>query len=117
MKVGVTYSSFDLLNINHVEILKNARKQCDYLIVCLKLEPSLNQLNRNKNSQSIIEKYIQLKESKNVDEIVPYVLKEDIDDLLRSFKIDICIVNEKNTDFIGKKYCLKKGIEIYNNFL
>jgi glycerol-3-phosphate cytidylyltransferase len=115
MRVGITFSSFDLLHAGHLVMLKEAKKQCDHLIVGLQLDPSIDKSNKNGPSESIIERYIQLKDSKYVDEIVPYVSELDVEDILRSFKIDIRIIREeyKTIDFIGKEYCIEKGIEIY----
>ena len=117
MRVGITFSSFDLLHAGHVMMLKEAKKQCDYLIVGLQLDPSLDRSNKNAPSQSIIERYIQLKGSKYIDEIIPYVVEQDVEDILRSFKIDVRIIGEeyKTIDFTGKEYCKKRGIEIYYN--
>ena len=117
MRVGITFSSFDLLHAGHVVMLKEAKKQCDHLIVGLQLDPSVDRTNKNSPSQSIIERYIQLKGSKYVDEIIPYVSEQDLDDILRSFNIDLRIIGEeyKDKDFTGKAYCLEKGIDIYYN--
>jgi glycerol-3-phosphate cytidylyltransferase len=117
MKIGFTFSSFDKLNGEDVVMLKKAKKQCDYLIVCLQLHPSINKSYKSIPSKSIIERYIQLKGSKYVDEIIPYVLEQDVEDVLRSFKIDVCIIGQeyKTVDFSGKEYCKEKGIEIYYN--
>jgi glycerol-3-phosphate cytidylyltransferase len=117
MKVGITFSSFDLLHAGHVVMLKEAKKHCDYLIVGLQLDPSIERPNKNSPSQSIIERYIQLKGSKYVDEIIPYESEQDVEDILRSFKIDVRIIGEeyKTVDFTGKKYCIEKEIEIYYN--
>ena len=117
MRIGITFSAFDLLHAGHVVMLKEAKKQCDYLMVGLHLDPSHNRPKKNKPSQSIIERYIQLKGSKYVDEIIPYVSEQDVEDILKSFKIDVRIIGEeyKNIDFTGKDYCLKKEIEIYYN--
>lgn len=117
MRIGITFSTFDLLHAGHVMMLKEAKQQCDYLIVGLQLDPSLERTIKNPPSQSIIERYIQLKGSKYVDEIIPYVLESDIEDILRSFKINVRIIGEeyKTIDFTGKDYCKKKGIEIYYN--
>ena len=68
MRVGITFSSFDLLHAGHVKMLEDAKKQCDYLIVGLQLDPSIDRNNKNKPSQSIVERYIQLKGSKFIDE-------------------------------------------------
>jgi glycerol-3-phosphate cytidylyltransferase len=117
MRVGITFSSFDLLHAGHVLMLKEAKNQCDYLIVGLQLDPSLDRPEKNNPSQSIIERYIQLKGSKYVNEIIPYVLERDVNDILKSFKIDVRIIGEeyKNINFTGKDYCSRKGIEIYYN--
>ena len=117
MKVGITFSTFDLFHAGHVKMLEEAKRQCDYLIVGLQLDPSINRPEKNAPSQSIIERYIQLKGSKHIDEIVPYVTEEDLEDILKSFKIDLRIIGEeyKEKNFTGKDYCREKEIEIYYN--
>ena len=67
MRVGITFFSLDLLYKGHVVMLKEAKKQCDYLIVGLQLDPSFDRSNKNTPVQSIIERYFQLKTSKYVD--------------------------------------------------
>jgi glycerol-3-phosphate cytidylyltransferase len=117
MKVGITFSTFDLLHAGHVKMLEEAKRQCDYLIVGLQLDPSLNRPEKNSPSQTIIERYIQLKGCKHIDEIVPYVSEQDLEDILKSFKLDVRIIGEeyKEKPFTGKDYCKEKGIEIYYN--
>ena len=101
MKVGITFSTFDLFHAGHVKMLEEAKRQCDYLIVGLQLDPSIDRPEKNGPSQSIIERYIQLKGSKHVDEIVPYVSEQDLEDILRSFKLDVRIIGDeyKEKDF------------------
>ncbi|MFL2666419.1 MAG: adenylyltransferase/cytidyltransferase family protein [Flavobacteriaceae bacterium] len=117
MKKGITFSAFDLFHAGHVKMLEEAKTKCDYLIVGLQLDPSIDRPEKNKPTQSIIERYVQLKGCKFIDEIIPYVTEEDLMDILSSFKIDIRIIGEeyKEKDFTGKEYCKKKGIEIYYN--
>lgn len=117
MKVGITFSAFDLFHAGHVKMLEEAKCQCDYLIVGLQLDPSLNRAEKNSPSQTIIERYIQLKGSKYVDEIVPYILERDLEDILKSFEIDVRIIGEeyRGKNFTGKEYCDEKGIKIYYN--
>ena len=117
MKTGITFSTFDLFHAGHVKMLEEAKTKCDYLIVGLQLDPSIDRPEKNKPTQSVIERYVQLKGCKFIDEIVPYVTEEDLIDVLSSFKIDIRIIGEeyKEKDFTGKEYCKKKGIEIYYN--
>jgi len=117
MKTGITFSTFDLFHAGHVKMLEEAKTKCDYLIVGLQLDPSIDRPEKNKPTQSVIERYIQLKGCKFINEIIPYVTEKDLIDVLSSFKIDIRIIGEeyKDKDFTGKEYCKKKGIEIYYN--
>ena len=117
MKVGITFSTFDLFHAGHVKMLEEAKGQCDYLIVGLQLDPSIDRPEKNEPSQSIIERYIQLKACIHVDEIIPYVSEQDLEDILKSFKLDVRIIGDeyKEKQFTGRAYCEKKGIKIYYN--
>lgn len=65
----------------------------------------------------MLERYIQLKACKHVDEIVPYATEQDLEDILGAFKIDVRIIGEeyKEKNFTGRNYCEEKGIEIHYN--
>jgi glycerol-3-phosphate cytidylyltransferase len=117
MKVGITFSTFDLFHAGHVKMLEESKRQCDYLIVGLQLDPSIDRAEKNGPTQSIIERYIQLKGCKHVDEIVPYVYEKDLEDILRSFKLDVRIIGDeyKEKNYTGRDYCEEKGIDIYYN--
>ena len=117
MKIGITFSTFDLFHAGHVKMLEEAKSKCDYLIVGLQLDPTIDRPEKNKPTQTIIERYVQLKGCKYIDEIIPYITEQDLMDILTSFKIDLRIVGEeyKNKQFTGKEYCSKKGIDIYYN--
>ena len=67
MKIGITFSSFDLLHAGHVKMLEEAKRQCDYLICGIQIDPTLDRPNKNKPTQTIVERYIQLKGCKFVD--------------------------------------------------
>lgn len=117
MKVGITFSTFDLFHAGHVKMLEEAKSKCDYLIIGLQLDPSIDRPKKNKPTQSIIERYVQLRGCKYIDEIIPYVSENDLIDILSSFKIDLRIIGEEYKDkvFTGKDYCINNGIEIYYN--
>jgi glycerol-3-phosphate cytidylyltransferase len=98
-------------------MLEEAKTKCDYLIVGLQLAPSLDRVEKNAPTQSITERYIQLKACKFVDEIVPYVSERDLEDILQSFKLDLRIFGDvcKDKNFTGRAYCESSGIELYFN--
>ena len=117
MKVGITFSSFDLFHAGHVKMLEDARQQCDYLICGLQTDPTLDRPEKNKPVQSVVERYIQLKGCKFVDEIVPYATEQDLEDILRSFKIDVRVIGDEyaSKQFTGRKYCEQKGVTLFYN--
>lgn len=117
MKIGLTCSSFDLLHSGHIQMLREAKSQCDYLICGLQVDPSLDRPTKNKPVQTIVERYTQLAAVRYVDEIVPYVTESDLEDILAAYPIDIRILGDeyKDKDFTGRDICKKRGIELYFN--
>lgn len=104
MKVGFTCSCFDLFHAGHVMMLKEAKTQCDYLIVGLQTDPTLDRPEKNKPVQSITERYIQLDGCKYVDEIIVYATESDLIDILQAYSIDVRILGEEYADrqFTGR---------------
>jgi len=117
MKVGFTCSAFDLLHAGHVQMLREAKSQCDYLICGLQVDPSIDRKEKNAPVQTIVERYTQLKAVGYVDEIIPYSTEQDLEDILSMYHIDIRILGEeyKTKTFTGRSICLKRGIELYYN--
>jgi len=117
MKIGITFSTFDLLHAGHIKMLEEAKHQCDYLICGLQIDPTLDRPEKNKPIQTVVERYIQLKGCKFVDEIVPYATEQDLEDILKSFHLDVRIVGDEyqEKNFTGRTYCEEKGIALYFN--
>ena len=115
--IGFTCSTFDLLHAGHVVMLEEAKRHCDYLIVGLQTDPTLDRDNKNAPIQSIVERQIQLSAIKYVDEIVIYNTEADLEDLLLTLPINIKVMGEeyRGKDFTGKQICKNRGIKsIYN---
>jgi glycerol-3-phosphate cytidylyltransferase len=117
MRVGITFSTFDLLHAGHVQMLREAKDQCDYLIVGLQYDPSIDRKEKNAPIQTIVERYTQLKAVRYVDEIIPYGTEKDVEDILSLYNIDVRILGEeyRDKDFTGKDICRKRDIELYFN--
>jgi glycerol-3-phosphate cytidylyltransferase len=117
MKVGFTCSTFDLLHAGHVQMLRDAKDQCDYLIVGLQFDPSIDRKEKNSPIQTIVERYTQLKAVSYVDEIVPYSTESDLEDILSLYPINVRILGEeyRDKDFTGKDICRKRDIDIHFN--
>ena len=117
LKVGFTASAFDLLHAGHISMLHEAKQRCDYLICGLQNDPSHDRPGKNTPVQSIIERQIQLKACRYVDEVWIYNTEKELEDLLLTLPIDIRIlgVEYKDHDFTGKDICERLGIELYYN--
>jgi glycerol-3-phosphate cytidylyltransferase len=115
MKIGFNCSSFDLFHAGHVTMLKIEKQMCDYLIVALQVDPTIDRPGiKNKPVQSIYERYVQLQACRYVDEILVYETEADLLNLLKTQKIDIRFLGEeyKDRDFTGKQFCIEQGIEL-----
>tara|TARA_B110000259_G_C13985641_1_gene390337 strand:- start:679 stop:1113 length:435 start_codon:yes stop_codon:yes gene_type:complete len=117
MKYGITFSTFDLLHAGHVQMLREAKEQCDYLICGLQMDPSEDRPDKHAPVQTVVERYTQLKGIRYVDEIIPYSSEKDVEDILTMYHIDVRILGEeyKEKDFTGKDICKKRGILLYFN--
>ena len=102
MKIGFTCSTFDLFHAGHVMMLEEAKKQCEFLIVGLQTDPTLDRADtKNKPVQGVFERWAQLKACKFVDQIVPYSTEKELRDILLSFPINVRILGE---EYQGKEF-------------
>ena len=99
MRIGFTCSTFDLFHAGHVMMLKEAKTQCDHLIVGLQMDPTIDRpTTKNKPLQTVLERFIQVQACKYVDEIIPYATEKELMDILTSYPIDVRIVGEEYRD-------------------
>ncbi len=116
-EIGITFSTFDLLHAGHILMLEEAKLQCEWLVVGLQSDPTVDRPDKNKPVQTMYERYIQLKGCKYVDEIIPYTTEEEVKLILESRSFDVRIIGEdyRDKDFTGKDICEQYGIRIYYN--
>ena len=118
MTVGITFSTFDLLHAGHILMLEEAKKYCDYLIVGLQTDPTIDRPEtKNKPAQSIVERQIQLSAVRYVDEIIVYQTENDLLDILKIYPINVRFVGQEyiGKDFTGKDYCFNNDIDLIYN--
>ena len=66
MKRGITFGTFDLFHAGHVLMMEEAKTVCDYLIVCILIDPSIDRGTKNTPVQSIREREIQVESCRYV---------------------------------------------------
>jgi len=116
--VGFTCSTFDLLHAGHILMLAECKQVCDYLIVGVQSDPTVDRPGtKNKPVQSIVERYVQLSAVKFVDQIIIYNTEKDLEDMLMFLPLAVRIIGEeyKDKEFTGKKICEDRGIKIWYN--
>lgn len=113
---GITFGAFDLFHAGHVSMLSEAKQNCDYLIVAIQRDPSLEREEKNKPVQSLLERQIQVNACRYVDETIVYETEEDLRNILRTIPWDVRIIGEEymNKHFTGKKEFDHK--EVYYNY-
>ena len=117
-KIGIVFSTFDLLHAGHIAMLAEVKNHCDYLIAGLQTDPTIDRPDtKNKPIQSIVERQITVSATRYVDEIVVYQTEDDLCDILLTLPIDVRILGIEYADkeFTGKQICLNRGIEIVYN--
>ena len=102
MRTGFTCSTFDLFHAGHILMLEEAKKQCDFLIIGLQTDPTIDRPDtKNKPIQGVFERWAQLKACKFVDQIIPYSSEKELRDILLSFPISVRILGE---EYEGKEF-------------
>ena len=106
MKKVITYGTFDLLHVGHINLLRRARELGDYLIVVL----SSDEFNAGKGKQayhSYEDRKVILEAVRYVDEVIPeYTWEQTIDDV-KNNNVDVFVMGndwEGKFDFL-KEYC------------
>jgi len=118
MKIGFTCSAFDLLHPGHLVMLEECKNNCDYLVVGLHTDPTIDRPDtKQRPIQSTFERWVQLDSCRWVDKIIPYDTEKDLENLLSTLKIDVRFLGYEYIDknYTGKNICLSRDIEIFYN--
>lgn len=118
-KIGITFSTFDMLHAGHIAMLSEAKNHCDYLIAGLQTDPTIDRpATKNRPVQSVVERQIQLAACRYVDEVVVYQTEQDLVDLMLILPVDVRIlgVEYQDKDFTGRWEGEQKGIlHVFNS--
>ena len=117
MNVGFTCGAFDLLHPGHLAMLAECKKQCDYLIVGLHSDPTIDRPEKNKPIQTMYERWMQLNTCKFVDEIIPYDTEKDLVNMMGTLEINTRFIGADHQldEITGQSICDRRGINIVWN--
>lgn len=102
MKVGFACGVFDIFHVGHVLMLRECKRNCDYLIVAINRGEHISEnINPGKRAPifSVDERKMVVESIKYVDEVLEYNSEQELYDLLKSRKIDIRFLGD---DYKGR---------------
>lgn len=100
-KLGFTCGSFDLTHSGHYLMFKKCKQFCDYLIVGLQSDPSVDRPDKNRPIQSLTERKMQLESCKYIDKIIVYKTEKDLFKLLKKLNPNVRFIG---ADWKGKNF-------------
>lgn len=106
MKKVITYGTYDLLHVGHINLLRRARELGDYLLVVLSSD-EFNALKHKTAYHSYEDRKTILEAIRYVDEVIPeYNWEQKIGDVVNN-QIDVFVMGDDwkgQFDFL-KEYC------------
>ena len=98
---GIIAGCFDIIHPGYILMFEDAKNVCDYLIIALQSDPTIDRPEKNKTVQTLQERIIILNAIKHIDEIITYDTEEDLYELLKNNSIDVRVLG---TDYKDKKF-------------
>jgi glycerol-3-phosphate cytidylyltransferase len=104
VRIGLYSTVGDLLHAGHVIAIEESRAHCDYLIVAVLSDPTVDRPDsKNKPVQTLYERWVQVSSMKSVDMVIPFSTEKDLENMILTLKPDVRFVGEeyKGTEFTG----------------
>ena len=107
--VGITFGSFDLCHYGHALMFEECKEYCDYLIVGVQSDPSIDRPEKNSPIQSHKERLGIVSSIKFVDEVKPYDTESDLIKVLKEVNPDVRILgaDHQGTEFTEHELPIK----------
>ena len=113
-KRGFTAGAWDLLHAGHMLLFKEAKDNCDYLIIGLHRDPSQERPHKNSPVLSVKERRILLEGCRYIDEIVEYDTEADLLLLLKTLNLDIRFMGD---DYLTSTSYTGYGLPIHMHYV
>ena len=108
MKTVITYGTYDLLHIGHINLLRRAKEMGDYLIVGLSTD-TFNSVKHKTAFLSYEHRKEILEAIRYVDKVIPEETWEQKIEDIKKYKVDIFVMGD---DWKGKFDFLKEFCEV-----
>lgn len=114
-KVGYTQGTFDMFHIGHLNIINNAKAQCEYLIIGVNSDRLVQQY---KNKTPVINENNRSKIVANIKAVDKVIVSETLDKLeqLKKIKFDAIFIGDDwkgNARWEETEKCLaEKGVDV-----
>ena len=107
--IGITFGSFDLFHYGHVLMFEECKQYCDYLIVGVQSDPSIDRPEKNSPIQSHEERLGLISSIKFVDEVKSYSTESSLVDMLKEINPDVRILgaDHRGKEFTGHNLDIK----------
>ena len=99
--IGFTCGAFDLMHAGHIQMLEEAKQVCEYLIVGVQEDPSVDRCEKNQPIQSYSERITMVSACRYVDEVITYKTESDLYELLQDMQPNVRIIG---SDWQGKNF-------------
>jgi glycerol-3-phosphate cytidylyltransferase len=113
--VGFTCGAFDLLHPGHVHLLLECSKLCDWLMIGLHTDPTIDRPDtKNRPIQTVFERWYQINALNLQAEIIPYDTEQDLEHMLAVLPIDVRFIGSDYVDkpITGDQICKERNIHI-----
>jgi len=101
--IGYTSGVYDLFHIGHLNLLKKAKEQCDYLIVSISTDELVQEYKNRKPIINLKDRMAIVEAIKYVDKVVPQINRDKLE-AFHTLKFDKI--------FVGSDW---KGSDLWNN--
>ena len=99
MKIGFIAGSFDVIHPGYIHMFRKAKEHCDYLVVALQTDPTIERPNKLKPILSWEERQEILLSIRYIDEVIKYTTEQDLINILKTRQYNVRVLGD---DYIGK---------------
>jgi glycerol-3-phosphate cytidylyltransferase len=94
VKVGLIAGSFDVIHPGYIYTFRKAKDHCDYLVVALQTDPTIERPNKIKPILSWEERQETLLSIRYIDEVIKYTTELDLINILKTCQYNVRILGD-----------------------